>query len=276
MLGVVLILASTLAYNGSAVLLARAARQEPGDLNWLLAIGRHASGLYGIASNLLGWVLEVAALTMLPLTLARILNVAGLGVLLWLARWVLKESPGRREILGTVLIAIGIAAASSAPPRASNVYPGLGEWALLFALLMPGVLLPYMLRVLRLHAGPVLGATAAGLAYALTGILNKGATYTLVPMHLLPLALFIACIAGIGLLGFSTEIMALREGQASVVVPVVLALHTVVPIVCAPFLFGEVWPASPLLRVLLGGGILLVLAGSVMLCSSSGKLLAES
>jgi uncharacterized membrane protein len=275
-LGVLLILASTLAYNGSAVLLARAARQEPGDLNWLLAIGSHASGLYGIASNLLGWVLEIAALTMLPLTLARVLNVAGLGVLLWLARWFLKESPGRREILGTVLIAIGIVAASSASPQPGNIYPGLGEWALLFAFLMPGASLPYMLRALRLRAGPILGATAAGLAYALTGILNKGATYTLVPLHLLPLALFIVCIAVIGLLGFSTEIMALREGQASVVVPIVLTLHTVVPIVCAPFLFGEVWPASSLLRVLLGGGILLAVAGSVMLCSSSGNLLAES
>jgi uncharacterized membrane protein len=275
-LGVLLILASTIAYNGSAVLLAMAARQEPGDLNWLLAIARHVSGLYGIASNLLGWVLEVAALTMLPLTLARVLNVAGLGVLLWLARWFLKESPGRREVLGTVLIAIGIAAVSSAPPQPGDAYPQLEQWALLIALLIPGTLIPHVLRGLRRHAGPVLGATSAGLAYALTGILNKGATYTLDPLHLLPLAVFIACIAVIGVLGFSTEIMALRDGRASVVVPIVLTLHTIVPIVCAPFLFGEIWPTSPILRVFLGGGILLACAGSVVLCRSSGEILAES
>ncbi|MBA2713457.1 MAG: hypothetical protein H0U55_07890 [Rubrobacteraceae bacterium] len=276
MLGVLLILASTAAYNGSAVLLATAARQQPGDLNRLLALGRSASGLYGIASNLLGWVLEVAALTMLPLTLARILNVAGLGVLLWFARWFLKESLGRREILGIVLIGIGIAAASSAPPHPGNVHPGLGEWALLFAFLMPVVFLPYVLRALRLPAGPILQATAAGLAYALSGILNKGAAYNIVSFDLLPLALFTACIAAIGLVGFSAEIAALRYGQASVVVPIVLALHTVVPIVCAPFLFGEVWPAGPLSKAVLGGGILLAVAGILVLCGSSSSILAES
>jgi hypothetical protein len=209
------------------------------------------------------------------LTLARVLNVSGLGVLLWLAHWFLKDTPGRREILGAALIAVGIAAASSAAPQPGNVHPSIREWALLFALLMPGISLPYMLRALRMQAGPVLGATAAGLAYALTGILNKGATYTLGPLHLLPLALFIACIAVIGLLGFSSEIMALREGFASVVVPIVLTLHTIVPIVCAPFLFGEVWPTSLLLRIVLGGGILLAIVGSVVLCRLSGNILAE-
>jgi hypothetical protein len=253
-----------------------AARQEPGDLSSLLALGRHASGLYGITSNLLGWVLEVAALTMLPLTLARILNVAGLGVLLWLSRWFLKESQGRREILGTALIAVGIAAASSAAPHPGNIQPNLGEWAVLFALLVPGASLPFLLRALGRPAGPVLGATAAGLAYAFTGILNKGAAYTIAPLHLLPLALFTACIAVVGLLGFSTEITALRDGHASVVVPIVLALHTLVPIACAPLLFGEVWPTHPLPRALLGGGILLAVAGISVLGRSSSKILAES
>ena len=175
-----------------------------------------------------------------------------------------------------VLMVIGIVAASTAPPRAGNVHPSLGEWALLFALLVPGALLPFVLRALRRPSGPVLAAVAAGLAYALSGILNKGAAYAIHPLDLLPLALFTACIAAIGLLGFSTEITALRDGYASVVVPIVLALHTVVPIVCAPFLFGEVWPAGPLLRAQLGGGILLTVVGMLVLCSSSGNVLAES
>lgn len=275
MLGVVLILASTFAYNGSAVLIATAARKEPDDTNWLLAIGRHASGLYGIASNLLGWALEVLALTMLPLTLARILNVAGLGLLLCLARWSLKEPLGPRAILGTSLIACGVAAAISATPHSGGVHPRPGEWALLFALLMPGALLPYLFRALRRTTGPILGATAAGLAYALSGILDKGASYAVSPLDPLPLVLFTACIAMVGILGFSSEVTALRNGQASVVVPVVLALHTVVPIACAPFLFGEVWPASPLLRAQLGSGVLLAIVGMLLLCGASSKVLAK-
>jgi hypothetical protein len=59
------------------------------------------------------------------------------------------------------------------------------------------------------------------------------------------------------------------------VVPIVLTLHTIVPIVCAPFLFGEVWPTSLLLRIVLGGGILLAVVGSVVLCRLSGNILAE-
>ncbi|MDQ3863273.1 MAG: hypothetical protein M3317_07215 [Actinomycetota bacterium] len=269
MLGVILILASTFAYNGSAVLLAMAARQDPGNMSALLAVGRHASGLYGIASNLLGWVLEVAALTMLSLTLARVLNVSGLVVLLWLTRWLLKETLGRREILGAVLIAAGTAAAIFAAPQPGDSHPGIREWVVLLALLIPCVSLPNVLRLLHRPVGPVLGATIAGLAYALTGILTKGAAYTIVSLDLGSLVLLMAFIAGIGLLGFSTEIAALRDGHVTVVVPIVLALHTLLPIVCAPFLFGEVWPASGLLRTFLAGGIALATIGSVWLASSA-------
>ena len=257
------------------MLIATAARKEPDGANRILAIGRHASGVYGIASNVLGWVLEVLALTLLPLTLARILNVAGLGVLLWLARWFLKEPFGRREMLGTVLTVVGIVAASSAPPHPGNAHPGFREWALLLALLLPGALFPFVLRALHRPVGPVLAAAAAGLAYALSGILNKGAAYAIHPLDPRALALFASCITVIGLLGFSTEITALREGYASVVVPIVLSLHTLIPIVCAPFVFGEVWPASPLLRAQLGGGILLTVVGMLVLCGSPGSILAR-
>ena len=274
MLGVVLILLSTFAYNCSAVLLAMAVRQEPGSTSALLSLGRHASGLYGIASNLLGWVLEVAALTMLPLTLARVLNVSGLVVLLWLTRWLLSETFGRREILGAVLIAAGTAAAIFAAPQPGSSHPGIREWVVLLAVLIPCVLLPHAFRLLHRPVAPVLGATVAGLAYALTGILTKGAAFTIVSLDLGSLMLFVACIAVIGLIGFSTEIAALRDGHVAIVVPIVLALHTVLPIFCAPLLFGEVWPASGLLRTFLGGGIVLATTGSVLLASSASDYYA--
>lgn len=270
MLGVLLILASTFAYNCSAVLLAMAARQEPDSMNALLwSVSRHASGLYGIASNLVGWVLEVAALTMLPLTLARVLNVSGLVVLLWLTRWLLKETFGCGEILGAIIIAVGTAGVIFAAPQAGSSHPGITEWVALLALLIPCVLLPHVLRLLHRPVGPVVGATVAGVAYALTGILTKGVAYTIVSLDWEALMLFMACIVVIGLLGFSTEIAALRDGHVAIVVPIVLALHTVLPIVCAPFLFGEVWPVSGLLRTLLGGGIVLATAGSILLASST-------
>jgi len=89
---------------------------------------------------------------------------------------------------------------------------------------------------------------------------------------LVPLAIGVTAA---GFLGFVTELEALRLGNASVTVPVILALQAVVPIVCAPFLFGETWPAGVLPGVLLGGGILLAVSGTVVLSGSSGRVLTE-
>jgi hypothetical protein len=89
---------------------------------------------------------------------------------------------------------------------------------------------------------------------------------------LVPLAVGVTAA---GFLGFVTELEALRLGNASVTVPVILALQAVVPIVCAPFLFGETWPAGILPGVLLGGGILLAVSGTVVLSGSSGRVLTE-
>lgn len=275
MIGVVLILASTFAYNGSAVFLSVAMRRKPKGSDQLVALGQSRSGVYGVASNLLGWVLEVFALTMLPLTLARILNVSGLAFLLGLTRLVLKERIGRREIFGTLLIAVGIVTASFESPHFSNVQPSFGQWTVLFAIMLPGIAFPYVLRIFRKKARAIPAATSAGLAYAFTGILNKGAAHALDPFAFSSLAIFTACIAVIGVVGFYTELTALGSGSASVVVPIVLALHTVVPVICAPVLFGEVWPASILLRVLLGGGIMLATGGIVVLAGSSSGILSR-
>lgn len=274
MLGVLLILVSTFLYNGSAVLLAVVARRSGGS-SPLLEVGRRSSGLIAVSLNLLGWILEVVALAFIPLTLARLLNVTGLVVLLVLSRLTLKERFGRREVLGVCLIALGIAAASFAPPQIGGTRPGPEAWVLLSLILGPGIFLPYALRFLRLPAGPVVGATAAGLAYALSGILNKGIAYALHPLAALPLAALAAAVAVLGLVGFASELDALKTGRASVVVPVVLALHTVVPIVCAPILFGEAWTAGLLPRALLGGGISLSVAGIFVLAGSPSHAFAE-
>jgi drug/metabolite transporter (DMT)-like permease len=274
LLGIFLILVSTVAYNSSAVLLAVTARQHTGTSPLLVGVSLRVPGLFAISLSLLGWVLEVAALTLIPLTLARILNVAGLAVLLYLTRWILKEPLGGREILGVILVVLGVTAASFAPPHLGSAPPSLEQWALLLLVLGSGSLLPYVLRVLR-RPGAAVWATAAGLAYALTGVLNKGVADAIYSGMILPLVLLTISVAMVGLLGFSTELRALRDGYVSVVVPIVLALHTVVPIMCAPLLFNESWPEGLLQRALLGVGIFFALLGTFVLSSSSSHVLAK-
>jgi drug/metabolite transporter (DMT)-like permease len=274
-LGIALILASTVVYNGSVVLLAAVARRQPGDSNLVLAVSRRPSSLSAIILNVLGWSLEVGALVFIPLTLARILSVAGVGVLLGLARWALKEPLGIRELGGSSLVVLGVAAVGLELPRFGTSSPTPEDWLLLTAALGPWLALPYLFRILRHSRVSTWWTISSGLAYGLSGLFTKALAETLslesVPA-LVPLA---SGVTVTGLLGFVTELEALRLGDASVTVPVILALQTVVPIVCAPFLFGETWPAGVLPSLLLGGGILLAMSGTIVLSDSSGRVPTE-
>jgi drug/metabolite transporter (DMT)-like permease len=274
-LGITLILASTVVYNGSVVLLAAVARRQPQDSNLVLAVSRRVSGLSAIVLNLLGWGLEVGALVFIPLTLARILSVAGVGVLLGLARWALKEPLGIKELGGSGLVVLGVAAVGLELPRFGTSPPTPEDWVLLVAALGPWLVLPYAFRVLRYGKGSTSWAIASGLAYALSGVFTKALADAL-PLASVPALVPLATgVAVTGFLGFATELEALRLGNASVAVPVILALQAVVPILCAPILFGETWPAGVLPDVLLGGGILLAVSGTIVLSGSSGRVLTE-
>ena len=274
-LGITLILASTVVYNGSVVLLAAVARRQPQDSNLVLAVSRRVSGLSAIVLNLLGWGLEVGALVFIPLTLARILSVAGVGVLLGLARWALKEPLGIKELGGSGLVVLGVAAVGLELPRFGTSPPTPEDWVLLVAALGPWLALPYASRILRHGRVSTPWAITSGLAYALSGVLTKALADAL-PLASVPALVPLATgVAVTGFLGFATELEALRLGNASVTVPVILALQAVVPILCAPILFGETWPAGVLPDVLLGGGILLAVSGTILLSGSSGRVLTE-
>jgi len=86
----------------------------------------------------------------------------------------------------------------------------------------------------------------------------------------IPADAFVALLVG-GVWGFVVELDALQAGRAAVVIPVVLALHTVLPIACAPFLFGEALPGVTAERLLLGGGVLATLVGLCVIAVPSPR-----
>lgn len=263
-IGVVMILASTLAHNGSAILFAAESRRHPSSPWLLLSVGRRARGALAVVLNFLAWALEVAALT-------RIINVAGLALVLLLSRWMLRERVGPRELAGVFVIALGTLASVAASPGPGATTPSPHFWLLILALSSPVVFLPGLLRAAGVAPGPALAAVVAGFAYALSGVLNKGLADGLATAAWPLLGLGIAAVGAVGLWGFLVELDALRRGRAAMVVPVVLALHTVLPIACAPFFFGETPPESLPGRLLLGGGILATLAGILIVAGSSRK-----
>jgi drug/metabolite transporter (DMT)-like permease len=225
--------------------------------------------------NLLGWSLEVGALFFIPLTLARILSVAGVGVLLGLARWALKEPLGIKEFVGSGFIVLGVAAVGLELPHFGTSSPTPEGWALLLVTLGPWLVLPHLFRILWHSRVSTWWAIASGLAYALSGLFTKALADTLSLESAPALVPLFIGVTVAGFLGFAAELEALRRGTASVTVPVILALQTVVPILCAPFLFRETWPAGVLPRVLLIVGILLATAGTIVLSDSSNRALSR-
>ncbi len=269
--GVVLILASTLAHNGSAILFAAESRRHPSSPWLLLSISRRARGARAVVLNFLAWALEVAALTLVSLTLTRLVNVAGLALVLLLSRKMLHERVGPREISGVLVIALGTLAALAASPKAGGTTPSPSLWLLILALSLPIVFLPGLLRATGVASGPALAAIVAGFAYALGGVLNKGLADGLSTAARPLLVVGVAVVAAIGLWGFLVELDALQRGRASMVVPVVLALHTILPILCAPFLFGETPPGGFFDRSMLGGGVVATIIGIFIVAGSPRK-----
>src|SRR5436309_14184999 len=85
--GVVIMLMASALYNCAPIFLRIATRSLPARTGSALvrAVLTRKPGVLGPVLNLLGWGLEVVALTILPFTLARRLFAAGIGLLLILA-----------------------------------------------------------------------------------------------------------------------------------------------------------------------------------------------
>jgi uncharacterized membrane protein len=120
---------------------------------------------------------------------------------------------------------------------------------------------PFALRRARRPSGALVLASAAGVAYALSALFSKQLANLLHDAQAVPFLLALAAAGICAVLGFINELGALQQGEASVVTPLDRALQTIIPIACAPLLFGEHWPADGGARALLASGILLTLLG---------------
>lgn len=278
MLGIVLVLASTASFTGAVVLLAVGARGNPGrsGVRLLSSTVGGKPGLVGEILNVAGWILEVLGLARVSLTLTQVLSTTGQIMIVGLAGAVLHEPLRRRDILGAGAVIGGVAIVGFVPPARSDSLPGLGRLALLVALLGPVALTPHVMRRLRRLANPATCAVGAGFSYALSGMSTKGLSDALVDHRLLAGLVALAGVFGFGFLAAVSELEALQRGRAVTVVPLETAVGTVIPILCAPLIFGERWPVGPAVQTLLAGGILLTLIGGVVLARDAAPLVARS
>lgn len=85
---------------------------------------------------------------------------------------------------------------------------------------------------------------------------------------LLAVVAWAALVAGVVLIGLTSESTALQRFAATRVAPTVLVMQIVIPVVMAPLVGGEPWGGTPLGGAVLGMALAAVAVGAGLLASS--------
>lgn len=225
---------------------------------------RNGRWLAATALSLLGWPLQVLALSLAPLALVQPTLALGLLLLLFLGARVLDERVGRRELAAVALVIAGIAALAAAAPERSTVTGGTGM-TIAFALLAALAVAPYALR--RRRAG-LLAVVATGAADSVAALAAKLVAGDLADGRWAFAVAVAAVAAGAGALATLSEMSALQRLPATRVAPIVLAFQIAVPVLVVAAVGGEDWGSTPLGGAVVAGGLVAVLAGAVVLAAS--------
>jgi drug/metabolite transporter (DMT)-like permease len=238
-------------------------RIEPTLLGRLL---RRPRWVAGTALSGVGALLQVWALTLVPLTVVQPTLALGLVLLLVLSATLLHEPVGRRERLGVVAIVGGVAVVPLvAAPGIGGAGDALGV-ALLALLLGTATALPFALRARVPDARLRVLAAAAGDAWAAIGL--KLVADALGSGSWLPAVAWAASAGLAGFLALTAEMSALQRIAATRVAPVVVSAQVLVPVIAGPLVFDEPWADTVPERLVLGAAILAVAAGAALLGAS--------
>jgi drug/metabolite transporter (DMT)-like permease len=242
----------------------------------LSTLARRPRWAAGIALGAGGWGLQIAALSLAPLTLVQPVLAVGLLLLMYLGvRW-LGERIGPRELGGAAAIVVGVAVLALAAPNRADADATALDLGLALGVLGAAALGPYVMpRRLGRH-GALLVASAGG-ADAAAAVAAKLVSDALSQGRIVLAVVWAATAAGTVLIGLLSETTALQRLPATRVAPLVLVLQVIVPVLLAPLVFHEKWGSTPLGGGVIAMGLALVAAGTVALASSSaiGDLLSR-
>jgi hypothetical protein len=236
---------------------------------------RSASALFrsrwwviGFALAFFAWCLHVAALSMAPLSLVQAVIAGGLALLAIPARRFFGIAICRREVVGMVLCATGLAflALTAGPARPGHGFAGSTMLAFESGTLALGGLLIWASARRRLRAnGWLLLAAAAGVSLGVSDVALKALAET-VPGS--PLGIFspwtVVAILG-GLTAFLALARGLQLGEAVGVIVVFSATATLAAIAGGILVFGDPLGSNPLEVVTRSSAFLAVIAAAAML-----------
>jgi len=224
--------------------------------------------LLGTGLSMLGWPLQLLALSLAPLVVVQPAMAGGLLVLLLFGERMLGERAGRRENLAVCAIVLGVVGAALCAPPHTNAQASDETIGIVLGVLGFASLLPYiMLRISR-RPPAALTIVGAGLAFGWSGVATKLASdnleYGLIAIAI-AWGLSTAIASAVGAL---SEMSALQSRPAIQVAPVVFVTQTAIPVALAPVLFGEHFTETPLSGALLAASLAVLIVGAVVLARS--------
>jgi drug/metabolite transporter (DMT)-like permease len=257
--GVVLAAGAAVCFDGAVAWQAHEARQEePMRAGHLLArLVRRRRWLVATAIAALGWPLQLAALSLAPLTLVQPTLALGLVALLVASAVVLHEPVGRLEIAAAAIVIGGVVVLTLAAPDHEDSHSGI---VALLAVIVPlaALALGPWLRHRRGHAA-ALGAAAGFVA---TGLTTKLVSDGFSTGDIAAIVCWGALTAVLAVAGSADDMAAMQDLPASRVAPAILVAEIVGPVLLAPVLFGESWSQTP------GGGVWIIVGLAAVLCGT--------
>jgi drug/metabolite transporter (DMT)-like permease len=233
----------------------------------LLGLVRRPRWLLGAVISFLGWPLQALALAHAPLTVVQPALAFNLVVLLVIARRLTPDPVTRSDVGGALAITGGVVAlAFAAPQRGGD--DGTRTLVLVAALAALSAL-PLLLRRVALRAS-ILLPFAAGIAFTLLAIATRLADDTLTGHRLVAGACWVALAGFAGYAATVCEMSAMRTRPATLVVPLTVSIESVLPILAGPLALSESLPGSSGARLVLGAGLVLIVAGVALLGRTPG------
>jgi hypothetical protein len=254
---------------------ARALRERRVGAGLLGGLMRRPRWLAATGLAILGWPLQIAALSLAPLTVVQPTLALGLVLLLWLGHRMLGEPVRRRDLGSVAAIAAGLGLLAWAAPAEAGAHAG----ALTLAAVLGGLALATAAPwVARGHVPGGALVIAAGCGFAASGLTSKLLADALTGGDL-PAALgWGAATAAVAGLAMVDDMAALQRIVAARAAGGAFALETALPVLLAPLVVGEAWSSTPLGGGVILAGLALVLGGAAALGSASAvsRLAAES
>lgn len=263
-LGVVLALVTTLAYNAAFVLEKGALAALPPlnarlPLNFVRMLVTNPRWMAGFGLMLAGLASQLVALTRVSLTVAQPVFSSGIVFLLLLTMTVLGERLTRHEWTGLACITAGVlCVVASLDARTDGAGTG-GHALLVFSVAAPSTLVGLTIFTVagnhgtgrhRRPTGDLPYGIATGIVYGVVGMITKGLSASLDyhgPMAIVRSAIvspYLYLLAPVTLAGFLVFQTALQRGRASIIAPVCSVISTLYTIVAGTLMFGERLPAS--------------------------------